>query len=126
MPIYCYKHPNKKKFIEIIQSVKDVHEFFDDKGIKWERVYSAPNISIDSQTDCFSERSFLEKTSKMKGTVGDLIDYSKELSEKRINKNSKDDIKEKFFKEYSKKRKGKKHPKQLSKEIKKNGITISI
>jgi hypothetical protein len=50
-------------------------------------------------------------TGNKKGTMGDLFDQSKELSEarKKIH-GGKDPVKQKYWKEWSKKRKGKKHP----------------
>ena len=45
----------------------------------------------------------------MKGSVGDMLDYSKELSEKRAEKNGGvDPVKQKYFRNYEKKT-GKKH-----------------
>ena len=50
----------------------------------------------------------------MKGTYGDLQDYSKELSEKRKTMNNGvDPVQQKFFKDYSKQRKGAKHVNEL-------------
>jgi hypothetical protein len=42
--------------------------------------------------------------------MGDLWDRSAELSAKRKDKMGKDPVKEKYFENWSKKRKGKKHP----------------
>ena len=42
-------------------------------------------------------------------TVGDMWDLSKDMSEKRAKKAGKDPVKEKYFKDYEKKRKGVKH-----------------
>jgi hypothetical protein len=50
----------------------------------------------------------------MKGTVGDLLDYSAELSERRAEANGGvDPIKKKALENYSKKTGGKKHTSQL-------------
>ena len=61
--------------------------------------------------------NFTYKTGKTSGTVGDLWDMSKELSDKRKsqNDNNVDPIKKENFKNYSKKRKGIKHPQDKSK-----------
>lgn len=111
MPQYTYEHPKTGRHIDVYQGINDVHEYFDKKGVKWSRVYTVPNMSIDSRVDEFSQKEFVEKTGAKKGTVGDLMDRSQELSEKRASKNGGvDPIKEKFFSDYSKKRKNKLHP----------------
>lgn len=108
MPIYIFKHPKKEKYIEIIQGMNEIHEFFDEKGIKWERVFLSPNYSIDSvsKTDIKDSKKFSEVTGKKKGTYGDLLDLSKELSEKRAAKNGGiDPVRETFKKQHAAKRK---------------------
>lgn len=111
MPIYLYEHPRTKEIKEIVQSVHDKHEYIE-SGIKWNRVFTIPQVGIDSKLDSYStEKDFVEKTKNKKDSVGDLWDRSRELSEKRKKIYGKDPVKEKYFKDWSKKRKGKKHPK---------------
>lgn len=111
MPEYLYEHPKTKKVISIIQSVHDKHEFIDDDGIKWNRIFTAPQLNTEPKLKAEStSKDFVEYTSKKKGTLGDLWDTSKELSEKREKVYGKDKVKEGYFKSWSKKRKGKKHP----------------
>jgi hypothetical protein len=111
MPIYIYKHPKYEKYIEIFQSINDEHIYIDNNKIKWLRVYTVPNFSIDTKIDEFSQNDYIEKTKNKKGTLGDLLDRSKDLSEKRKKINGGiDPVQEKFFKNYSKQRKNKKHP----------------
>ena len=109
--IYIYEHPKTGKQVEVYQGINDVHEYFDKKGLKWLRVFTVPNMSIDSRIDEFSAVDFANKTRNKNDNVGALIDRSKELSEKRASRNGGvDPVKEKFFKDYSKKRKNKLHP----------------
>ena len=39
MPIYVYKHPDKENYIEVVQSMNDVHEYTDKDNLKWKRVF---------------------------------------------------------------------------------------
>jgi hypothetical protein len=113
MPIYVYKHPKKEEYIEILQGMNDEHVYEQD-GLAWERVFLAPNASIDSEIDPFNGRQFVDNTAAKKGTVGDMLDYSKELSQKRAEKNGGvDPVKQKYYKNYSKTRGGAKHPKEI-------------
>lgn len=113
MPIYIYKHPTKEEYEEVVQSMNDPHTYSKD-GVEWERVFFAPNMAISASDDPFSANNYVEKTANMKGTVGDLLDYSAELSEKRAEINGGvDPVKEKALKDYSKLTGGKKHPSQL-------------
>jgi hypothetical protein len=69
-----------------------------------------PNASIDTSVDPYSSKEFIQKTENKKGTYGDMMDYSKELSYERGEKNGGvDPVKEKYFKDYANKRNGAKH-----------------
>lgn len=112
MPVYTYIHPETEETIDIVQSIHDQHIYIDQNGIEWKRVFSVPEINTHGtlKADC-SAKEFSEFTKDKKGTMGDLWDRSKELSEKRNKVYGKDPVKEKYFKDWSKKRKGKIHPK---------------
>jgi hypothetical protein len=124
--IYTFKHPTKNKYIQISQSVNDIHTFFDENGIQWERIYDSPSLSIKTKIDPFSENDFLKATKEKRGSVGDMMDLSTELSEKRKERTGSDPIQNSFFKEYSKKRKGTKHPKDPKRLNKINSLGASV
>ena len=108
MPIYVYKHPTEERYEEVVQSMSEPHTFSKD-GVEWQRIFLPPNTSISADADPFSQNSFVEKTANIKGTFGDMMDYSAELSEKRAAKSGGEDpLKKKLFKDYEK-RVGKKH-----------------
>ena len=97
------------------------HVYFDSEGLKWKRVFTVPNASIDSQIDPYSANEFVRKTENKVGTMGEMMDYSKELSQSRAEKNGGiDPIKEKHYKDYSSKRKGAKHVDQMKSEMSNN------
>ena len=125
MPIYLFQNPNTGKIKEIVQPM-NVEHIYSEAGIKWERIFTIPQASIDTEIDAFSEDSFKKKTSNKKETLGDLMDRSKELSEKRQSIAGTDPVQNKFFEDYSKTRKGKKHPKDPSREVKYNKNMFSI
>ena len=114
MPLYTYEHPITSEEIDVIQGMNDKHEYTDEDGVKWKRVFYSPEASIDSAIDPFSSQSFREKTDSTKGTMGDIMDKSKELSQQRKDKLGYDPIQQKYFKDYSKKRRGLKHPQDKS------------
>jgi len=121
MPVYIYKHPENEKHIEVFQTMMEDHVYVDSDGLEWKRVFTIPNASIDSQIDANSSKEFIEKTANKKGTVGEMMDYSKELSQVRAEKNGGvDPIKEKYYKDYAAKRKGAKHVDQMKSEMKNN------
>jgi hypothetical protein len=110
MPIYIYKHPEEEDYKEVFQKMNDSHEYFDSDGLEWKRVFTVPNASIDSHIDPHSQKEFVDKTSSKKGTVGDMMNHSKEMSEMRAESNGGvDPVKEKYYKDYSAKRNGAKH-----------------
>jgi hypothetical protein len=112
MPIYLYQNPKTGKVKEIIQSVHDIHEY-SENGIKWDRIFTAPELNTFEKLGAESTaRQFSELTGKQKGTMGDLWDRSKELSDKRKKLyGGADPVKKKYYQDWSKKRKGKVHPK---------------
>lgn len=115
MPQYCYKHPKKTQFIELTQKMNDVHEYIDEEGTKWERVWTKPRFSVDTNIDPLSSKDFAAKTNK-KGSYGDLIDRAEELSQIRKDKYGVDPVKEQYYDSWSKKRGGKKVHPEKSKE----------
>lgn len=93
--------------------MQDEHVYEED-GVKWERVFTVPQASIDANIDPFNQQQFIDKTGSKNGSVGDVWDRSAELSAKRAEKaGGVDPVKAKYYKDYSKKRKGKPHPKQI-------------
>jgi hypothetical protein len=105
VPIYQYIDDDSGEVFDVIQNAFEKHEFFVE-GKQMRRLFSVPNVSIDSKP--MSESAFLDKTSKMKGTVGDLHDFSRDLSEKRGGDN--DPVRQSYYSEYAAKRRGKEHP----------------
>lgn len=109
MPIYVYQNPKTNDYIEVIQGMNEDHKYIDDSGLEWKRVFIAPNMAMDLDANPFDQQAFIDKTSNA-GTMGDLWDRSKEMSDKRASQNGGEDpYKKKYFKDYSSKRKGAKH-----------------
>lgn len=113
MPLYLFKNPKTNKIVSVFQAMNDDHSY-SENGIKYERIFTVPNASIDSQIDPNSSQRFVEKTGKMKGTLGEIWDYSKEMSEKRSKVTGVDPIREKSEAAYSKKRRGMKYKEKIN------------
>ena len=110
MPLYVYKHPEKEEYIEVLQGMNDEHVYSSD-GVEWERQFTSPEISSQKIVNPWDSNAFVNQTGDSKGTIGDLMDRSAELSEMRAKENGGvDPIKDKKFKEYSKIRGGLKDP----------------
>jgi len=121
MPIYIYRHPEEEKYIEVLQTMMEDHVYSDPDGLEWKRIFTVPNASIDSQIDPYSQKEFVNKTENKKGTVGDMMDYSKEMSQMRAESNGGvDPVKDKYYKDYSSKRKGAKHFDEIKSKAKNN------
>ena len=129
MPIYIYHNLETDEYREIVQSMKEKHEYFGENGDEksWKRVFTVPQASIDSVIDPFNTQQFVDKTYSKKGTYGDLIDRSAELSDKRAQAaGGLDPVKEKYFENYSKARKGAKHPDQFKKKFENNHVSVDF
>lgn len=115
MPLYTYIHPETEETIDIIQSVHDKHIYIDENGIEWKRVFAAPEINTKGTLKAeTTDKQFSEYTKNQKGSIGDLWDRSAELSEKRKKVYGQDPVKKKYYNDWSKKRKGRIHPKSHS------------
>ena len=109
MPEYLFENPETGEIISVIQGIDEEHTY-SEEGKKFARIFTIPNASIDSSPDPFSSQRFNEKTKNMKGSMGDMWDYSKELSQKRKEiAGGEDPVRKKAEKDYSKKRKGMKY-----------------
>ena len=109
MPIYLFKHPEEEKYEEVFFHMDQIKELIID-GVKWQRIYHSPNLSTEASINPWDNNDFVNKTKNKKGTLGDMMDTSAELSAKRAEQNGGvDPIKQKYFKDYAKKRNGTKH-----------------
>ena len=120
MPEYIYEHPETGEQVTVLQSIHEEHVYNID-GIDYDRVYTIPNASIDTQIDPHSQKDFREKA---KGSIGELWDQSAEASSKREERHGQDPVKKKFFEDYSKSRKGAKHPQDPSRNAGSKNFTI--
>ena len=126
MPIYIFKNPKTEEYKEIVQTMNEEHIYIDEFGLEWQRVFTVPHASIDTKEDAWNHNQFVEKTGKMKGTVGDVLDYSAELSSKRAESNGGEDpVKRQAFNDYEKKV-GKKHISDRKKTIETSRIKVDL
>ena len=116
MPLYTYFNSETEEYRDIVQKMNDVKEYFGENGdeTSWKRIFTVPNASFDSKIDPFKASEFARKTGSKKGTYGDLLDTSAELSQQRADiTGGADPVKAKYFENYSKTRRGAKHPSQM-------------
>ena len=117
MPVYVYQHPNSGEEIEVVQGMNEEHIYVDEHGTEWNRVFFPSELNTTGNIDPWNKNDFMNKTAADGGNLGDLMDRSKELSSRRASENGGiDPVKEKYFKDYAKRRGGKKHPEQNKKK----------
>lgn len=115
MPLYTYHNTETNEYRDILQTMNEPHVYNGEFGDEdcWVRVFHSPNAAIDSKIDPFSGNDFVRKSYSKKGTMGDLMDRSAELSQQRAEiAGGVDPVKEKYFQDYSAARGGKKHIEQ--------------
>ena len=111
MPFYQFIHPETEEVIEVIQGMKEDHVFFDENGLEWKRVWNIPQASFDTQIDHNDKNAWVRKMENKRATIGDMEAQGEELSLKRAKENGGvDPVRRRYFDDWSKKRKGKKHP----------------
>jgi hypothetical protein len=109
MPLYIYQNPKTKEFIEVLQSMNEEHIHIDEHGLKWERIFTKPQASMDTQLNLHNSKEFVRKTKNKNYSLGQLWDKSAELSEKRGGNSGQDEVRRNAELKYEK-RTGKKHP----------------
>ncbi|MEK6884010.1 MAG: hypothetical protein AABY22_30550 [Nanoarchaeota archaeon] len=119
MPQYSFQHPQTDEIKTIIMSMREEHKYKDENGVKWERVWDIPQARIDGKLQCWNSAKFVEKTGRMKGTIGDLQDYSKELSQQRAKESpdGKDPLAKKAREKWEAERPGKKWKEKPDKDL---------
>lgn len=115
MPTYVFRHPCDEETIELFFHMNDEKEYIDNEGIEWERVFLASEVNAQSKIDPWNNEDFVKKTGDSEGTLGDLMDRSAELSAKRAEEaGGTDPVKEKYYKNYAKDRKGALHADKMN------------
>ena len=130
--IYLFHNTDTDEYREIQMSMKEYTPYRGENGDEdcWERVYDAPQISMGNSTakkiNPYSQNEFVERTGKMKGNLGNMMDYSRELSEKRAKDHGGvDPVKRKYFKDYENKT-GKKHLKDKKTTYENKNVKINL
>jgi hypothetical protein len=116
MPLYIYQDTKTDRFREVVQTMSEEHVYFEDDR-EWARVFTLPQASIDANWDCNSSADFVEKTKNKKGSMGDIWDKSRELSEERKKDRGTDSLRESKLQSYEKET-GKRHPDRAKKTTK--------
>ena len=55
-------------------------------ALSGKRVFLSPNASIDNSIDPFNKQQYIDATYNKKGTLGDMMDLSADLSKQRAEK----------------------------------------
>ena len=115
MPNYIFKHPDKEEYEEVFFHMNDEPKAFsDENGVEWQRIFGSPQLNTAGKLDPWNSNDFVNKTRDKKGSYGDLLDASAEMSEKRAEqRDGIDPVKQKYYDDYAKKRGGQRHMKEI-------------
>jgi len=130
---YNFIHTVTGKTKEVEMPMSDYKPYKGDDGQDegWQRVYDAPQVNIGNyiakKVDPWDNKQFVDRTGKMKGTYGDLHDYSAQMSEKRAKESltGEDPIKRKHSDKYEK-NVGKKHLDDTPKVIETKNVKVEL
>ena len=106
MPLYVFQHPEDENLVkDVFFNMNDEKKYTDEEGVEWKRVFLSSQLSCEASIDPWSNADFVNKTANKKGSYGDLMDQSAELSAQRAKENGGiDPVKQKYYKDYSDKR----------------------
>lgn len=126
MPLYSFSHPETGEIKDVVFSMNEQKKYIDEKGVEWVREYIPFELNANGTVDPWDSKSFVSATNK-EGKLGDLLDRSSDLSKERASQNGGlDPIKEKYYKNYSKNRKGALHPDKMPKSFENKNIKIEL
>jgi hypothetical protein len=83
---------------DIYFSFKDaprIGAIIEHEGKQWRRMPTLPQAASSTLISPFDSKAFVEKTGKMKGSWGQLEDYSRQMSEERTRIAGRDEVLEK-------------------------------
>ena len=131
--VYNFIHKVTGETKEIEMPMTEYKPYKGEKGqdSEWQRIYDVPQVNmgnyIAKKVDPWDKKQFIERTGKMKGTLGDLHGYSAQLSEERAKESvtGEDPVKRKHFNKY-KKNTGKKHVSDHPKVIETKNVKIEF
>jgi len=127
MPFYTFSNPNTGELVDLFFHMNDKKKYIDENGVEWKREYHSPELNSTGTVDPWNSKQFVDKTGKNKGTIGDLLDRSSDLSKERASQNGGvDPVKEKYYKRYSKERNGAIHPDKNPKTFENKHIKIDL
>lgn len=115
--IYPFVSLDEKETIDLHYPIKEapsigsivVHE-----GREWRRVFAIPSPTYDSTIiDPNSALAFEKSNDGKRYTLGDVWDKSAEMSARRASKYGSDPVKQAYYDNYAKSRKGARHPNEL-------------
>lgn len=116
MPLYQFRSEDGE-VLSITMDTKqplEAYHFQKVDGKVYKRVYTVPNMSVDSRPG-LSESEFRRATSSKNMKVGEMQALSREMHEKRTEKEGRDEVKEKWYDQYEKNI-GKKHDNVVRRE----------
>lgn len=103
MPEYFFT--DGSKIVSVIQKMRDPHIYKENEK-EFERIWQIPRAAKDTRWNSLDSKDFINKTREKKGSLGDLWNKSKELSEIREKECGKDFVKEKTREQIRKQRGG--------------------
>lgn len=128
MPLYVFHHPEDENLTkDVFFNMNDEKKYTDEDGVEWKRVFLSSQLSCEGSIDPWDNADFVNKTGNKKGSYGDLLDQSAELSAQRAKENGGiDPLKQKYYKNYSKKRRGAIHNDLKPKTFEDKNIKIEL
>lgn len=128
MPLYVFHHPEDENLTkDVFFNMNDEKKYTDEDGVEWKRVFLSSQLSCEGSIDPWDNADFINKTGNKKGSYGDLLDQSAELSAQRAKENGGiDPVKQKYYKNYSKKRRGAIHNDLKPKTFEDKNIKIEL
>ena len=130
---YSFVHTVTGETKEVEMPMSDYNPYKGEAGKDegWQRVYDTPQVNIGNyvakKVDPWDNKQFVNRTGNMKGTYGDLQDFSAQMSEQRAKESvtGEDPVKRKHFDKYEK-NVGKKHVADKPKVIETKNVKIEL
>lgn len=123
-PLYSFEN-EKGEVVDVVLGIHEDHSKIEKDGVEYKRVFSPPQLSVDTNWNAEDSKDFVVKSATKKGNMQDIWDKSSELSEKRAKIYGEDPIRAESIKKSREFRAGRLTPQEL-RENRSKGFEVDV
>ncbi len=125
MPQYQFLNEETGEVVEVFQKMNEPH-IYEKDGTKYLRLFASSQLSENTRINPYDSQDFIKKTRNKVGNLGQIMDESAALSKIREDREGVDPVKQKYYENYAKERRGQEHKDVVTKRIREKAAKVGI